>query len=499
MGFIGFGCAPKLELPRVEEVGTIEVAPAPVAGFTSRSIRVAASDGEPRLFRGTVSDRQAQALSRGETSEAVLEREIPLLTLGSSLDGDTGARNASISPQWWLPEHLLDAAEQYTVVADGQRLEFGTLAEEPALVRVWPRENAASQAVFCLSTPVSFEPLGDAFATADPSVLMFGETSDAGVGSAEWTLLAHFPPCWSWHPRIEDRSQDGETVSGEIEGDAAGLRLAEMAGVAVQSTWYAPDAAELPTPPACSAVEIDVGFGCATVEDDRLYVRGGDTSSFWTVDGDVSAWFVLEPGRTGVVRGLKPDSGHELSFTVHFAGAPAVTHQTRVITGSTRPHVIINEVMADPAGSEPDQEWVELYNDGSNAVDLDGWTLKDENGEITLPSAWLAPSGYALLVNDTYLSNAAGEPVPEPNVLLVRLPVLAKSGLSNGGEALRLLDKSDMVVASFPGTPEPAPGVSVARGAPWQADEPSAFGRHSAPGASPGAPNRLRAVASDVR
>jgi len=92
------------------------------------------------------------------------------------------------------------------------------------------------------------------------------------------------------------------------------------------------------------------------------------------------------------------------------------------------------------------------------------------------------------------VSNAPGEPVPEANVLMVRLPALAKSGLSNGGEALRLLDKSDMVVASFPGTPKPTPGVSVARGAPWQVDEPSAFGLHALPGASPGAPNRLRAV-----
>ena len=35
------------------------------------------------------------------------------------------------------------------------------------------------------------------------------------------------------------------------------------------------------------------------------------------------------------------------------------------------PHVVINEVLANPVGGEPAQEWVELYNDGRAPAVLD--------------------------------------------------------------------------------------------------------------------------------
>jgi predicted extracellular nuclease len=39
--------------------------------------------------------------------------------------------------------------------------------------------------------------------------------------------------------------------------------------------------------------------------------------------------------------------------------------------------VIINEIMADPMGSDVNQEWIELYNPGSAPVDVAGWQLRD--------------------------------------------------------------------------------------------------------------------------
>lgn len=77
--------------------------------------------------------------------------------------------------------------------------------------------------------------------------------------------------------------------------------------------------------------------------------------------------------------------------------------------------VIITEIMYNPDSQEgffakagqpatPTRtEWVEIYNTGDEAVDLGGWMLKDDDGEMsTLPSdAKLEPKTAAVLVPNT--------------------------------------------------------------------------------------------------
>ncbi|MGC8873229.1 MAG: lamin tail domain-containing protein [Chloroflexia bacterium] len=40
-------------------------------------------------------------------------------------------------------------------------------------------------------------------------------------------------------------------------------------------------------------------------------------------------------------------------------------------------HLLVSEVLYDPSGSEPGEEWVELYNPTAQSVDLSGWSLGD--------------------------------------------------------------------------------------------------------------------------
>lgn len=42
--------------------------------------------------------------------------------------------------------------------------------------------------------------------------------------------------------------------------------------------------------------------------------------------------------------------------------------------------IVINELMPDPSGDETKNEWIELYNNSDEAVDLNGWHLKDLYG-----------------------------------------------------------------------------------------------------------------------
>ncbi|MEN9993553.1 MAG: hypothetical protein RL762_210 [Bacteroidota bacterium] len=66
------------------------------------------------------------------------------------------------------------------------------------------------------------------------------------------------------------------------------------------------------------------------------------------------------------------------------------------------PNFFITELMADPDPQQglPNAEFVEIYNAGSNAQQLNGMLLSDATGSSTLPSYWLQPGSYATLVGN---------------------------------------------------------------------------------------------------
>jgi hypothetical protein len=171
-------------------------------------------------------------------------------------------------------------------------------------------------------------------------------------------------------------------------------------------------------------------------------------------------------------------------------GGEVIDFALEIETAVARPHVVLNEVLADALGAEPAQEWIEIVNDGSVAVDLSGMTLADAGGNVALPAAPLEPGGFALLVREDFRAEDQ-DPALAEDVLVVRVPVLAKNGLGNSGEALALHDASGALLSRFPALASKRAGVSLARRRPEAPDsDPASFAAHAAPGASPGAPNR---------
>ncbi|HPG30225.1 MAG TPA: lamin tail domain-containing protein, partial [bacterium] len=58
-------------------------------------------------------------------------------------------------------------------------------------------------------------------------------------------------------------------------------------------------------------------------------------------------------------------------------------------------HIVINEIMFDPSGAEPDYEWIELYNPTDTCFNISGWKLTDGEGIYTVPdSSLMAPYTY---------------------------------------------------------------------------------------------------------
>ncbi|OGY97463.1 MAG: hypothetical protein A2128_00390 [Candidatus Liptonbacteria bacterium GWC1_60_9] len=54
----------------------------------------------------------------------------------------------------------------------------------------------------------------------------------------------------------------------------------------------------------------------------------------------------------------------------------------------------ISEILPNPKGSDQGAEWVELGNNGAEAVSLAGWTLRDASGKRMALRGEIAPGGY---------------------------------------------------------------------------------------------------------
>ncbi|HEX7453740.1 MAG TPA: lamin tail domain-containing protein, partial [Polyangiaceae bacterium] len=171
--------------------------------------------------------------------------------------------------------------------------------------------------------------------------------------------------------------------------------------------------------------------------------------------------------------------------SVHDASGAESRFDLFVDTAAARARPVLNEVLADALGPEPQSEWIELVNDGSLALDLSGYSLQDSGGLTPLPAQVLAPEEYALLVRNDFTPNASDVP-PAPGAHLIRLPNLGKSGLSNAGERLALQDSAGQECSALPALPA-KPGQSLARLHLWSLDgDVSAFSFGTP---TPGAPN----------
>ncbi|MCA9323445.1 MAG: CotH kinase family protein, partial [Planctomycetes bacterium] len=121
-----------------------------------------------------------------------------------------------------------------------------------------------------------------------------------------------------------------------------------------------------------------------------------------------------------------------------------VTNEANAIQPMTAPtDVWINEVMSanhnvimDEAGDFED--WVELYNDSANVIDLSGYFLTDD---ATLPTKWMIPSG-TMIQPGGYLIVFADDEALEG-------PLHATFRLSSDGEEVLLIAPDGMTVLDF--------------------------------------------------
>jgi hypothetical protein len=255
------------------------------------------------------------------------------------------------------------------------------------------------------------------------------------------------------------------------------------------------DTAALPdtTPPVISAVTLQMAGPCLAVTFSTDEVA---TGTVILGAGDVETPSPAGTGQTtfdvGVpVTSLPPSSAATVVVrAVDRAGNAAESAPIAWQTPAALPSVAITEVLANPLGPEPAQEWVELRNLGGDPVSLEGLGIADSRGADLLPAAMLAPGAYALVVTAAYDPENGADPPPRAGAQLLRVDGrIGADGLSNGGEVTRLL-RGDEVVSSYGGWVDVSSvawaGHSVQRLVETACDRSSAW-NHSPLAPTPGA------------
>ena len=101
----------------------------------------------------------------------------------------------------------------------------------------------------------------------------------------------------------------------------------------------------------------------------------------------------------GVSSGRFPDGG--VGFQELREQTPGTTNSAALLR-----EIVINEIMFHPISGDDDDQYIELYNRGSNAVNLGGWALQDAIGFTFPENTLLAAGGYlAVGKNAAHLSS----------------------------------------------------------------------------------------------
>lgn len=195
-----------------------------------------------------------------------------------------------------------------------------------------------------------------------------------------------------------------------------------------------------------------------TSETDQVSVSGSSTTP---LVGGPGTLIYLEASINEGATGTSPLTFVELKFNSE--EVPSTATSGSVSTGDvpSNRNLIINEIHADPASSSDcddfgkpsdcgdanndgmrdgsEDEFVEIINGGSEAIDLGGYTLSDNNGvRLTFPA------GTTLDPNVAAVVFGGGTPTGIPGLVFTANPL----GLNNDGDTITLNDSAGNIVAA---------------------------------------------------
>jgi hypothetical protein len=147
-----------------------------------------------------------------------------------------------------------------------------------------------------------------------------------------------------------------------------------------------------------SAYDASINLGRNTFTDD-----GGIYTANW-MDSNYDWSSSVFKNRCGESLNLATNHVADVLHTLYVA-AYGDTQTTTIPPISTGSNIVINEVEANPTGTDSGNEWVELYNPTSQPVNVGGWTLETNQGRtalVTIPSGTVInPDSYYVVTKST--------------------------------------------------------------------------------------------------
>lgn len=116
-------------------------------------------------------------------------------------------------------------------------------------------------------------------------------------------------------------------------------------------------------------VSYDLFLGCSVdfLEDDLIVGGQIETGYEYTADKDCDEYFWQVEAFDGL------DRNNSEIFSFKLKDLEPIVYSDKVF---------INEIMPDPAGDDATDEWIELFNNSNEPVNLENWVLEDTKGAI---------------------------------------------------------------------------------------------------------------------
>jgi beta-lactamase superfamily II metal-dependent hydrolase/PKD repeat protein len=126
---------------------------------------------------------------------------------------------------------------------------------------------------------------------------------------------------------------------------------------------------------------------------------------FTTMGGSIVSRRTLSSAHTVTLTGLFPEATYWFRVGLTDASGNGITwtKPTTFTTGVAAGGLVINEVASFGSGAD---EWVELFNTSSTAIDVGGYLLTDNDGKgFVLPSLLLPPRGSIVVTSGTLIDD----------------------------------------------------------------------------------------------
>lgn len=177
-------------------------------------------------------------------------------------------------------------------------------------------------------------------------------------------------------------------------------------------------------------------------------VVSSDTASGWITNVEPSTWLRHDaannliqgtPGYANWAFTVTPTFTPTITLTPTFTFTPSPTNTSTPSPSATPAgflSVVINEVAWMGTLASTTDEWIELYNPGSTAINITGWTLKALDGTPTIVLNGIIPAGgYFILErsDDNTISDVTADQI-------------YTGDLENSNEVLQLIDTSNRTI-----------------------------------------------------